>query len=78
MPTRFPNRRPIARRPLPRREPTAHADPFYGHGYNPAWPSILSVAPRRESLEDLFVREAQSPPPSSPSSTLAAPSRAAS
>ena len=22
----------------------AHADPFYGYGYNPNWPSILSVA----------------------------------
>jgi hypothetical protein len=37
--------------------------------------SILSVAPRRESLEDLFVREAKSgsPPAASPEPSTRAP-----
>ena len=44
MPTRFPNRPSAVRRPPSHRRESAHANPLYGYGYNPAWPSILSVA----------------------------------
>jgi len=33
----------------------AHADPFYGYGYNPNWPSILSVAHDEEDGGKLFM-----------------------
>jgi len=50
----MPNRAPIAPA-LFRRKGSAHADPFYGYGYNPAWPSILSVAHDEEDGGSLFI-----------------------
>jgi hypothetical protein len=43
---------PKSRRP---RMNPPHADPFYGYGYNPNWPSILSVAHDESDGGKLFV-----------------------
>src|SRR5436190_21941594 len=55
MPTRFPNRPSAVRRPPSHRRESAHANPLYGYGYNPAWPSILSVAHDEADGAALFV-----------------------
>jgi hypothetical protein len=49
------NRAPIAPARMKRRDPSAHANPFYGFGYNPACPSILSVAHDESDGGRLFI-----------------------
>src|SRR4051794_36211517 len=46
----------ILKRKLPsQRHAPASKDPFYGHGYNPSWPSILSIAHDTTDGSGLFV-----------------------
>src|SRR5687768_8541753 len=52
-PTR--NRPPLAPPRPPHREASRRADPYYGYGYFPNWPSILSVAHDTAAGERLYV-----------------------
>src|SRR5690349_9006369 len=49
-----PNRAPVVAG-RPSRHAGRHANPLYGYGYNPAWPSILSVAHDEANGGRLFV-----------------------
>jgi hypothetical protein len=54
MPLKLPNRAPVApARPI-HRDPS-RANPLYGYGYNPSWPSVLSVAHDEADGGALFV-----------------------
>ena len=50
----YPNRSPLAAARGPRRSPP-HASPYYGYGYDPSRPSILSIAHDEEDGGSLFV-----------------------
>jgi len=45
----------LKRKLPPLRHTPASRDPFYGHGYNPLWPSILSVAHDEENGGRVFI-----------------------
>jgi hypothetical protein len=45
----------LKRKLTPLRHAPASKDPFYGHGYNPSWPSILSIAHDTADGSGLFV-----------------------
>ena len=54
MPTIYPNRPPrTSARMVHHLSP--HANPLYGYGYNPAWPSILSIAHDEEDGGAVFI-----------------------